>query len=192
MGSVYEFHIRTVKGEIVPFSDYKGKVLLIVNVASKCGLTPQYSGLQELYKRYQKYGLEVLGFPCNDFADQEPGTESEILNFCEERFNVKFPIFQKISILNEPVHPIYKLLLESDLPIIYPSNIKSTIFNVVIKSTFLIKGMRKPNENGVQWNFHKFLIDKEGRPAASFASQMEPDDSKLIRQIETELNRKLD
>ena len=123
MDSVYEFHARTVKGEIVPFSDYQGKVLLIVNVASKCGLTPQYRGLQELYKRYKEYGLEILGFPCNDFADQEPGTESEILNFCEERFNVKFPIFQKISILNEPVHPIYKLLLESDLPIIYPSNL---------------------------------------------------------------------
>jgi glutathione peroxidase len=192
MGSVYEFHIRTVKGEIVPFSDYQGKVLLIVNVASKCGLTPQYRGLQELYKRYKEYGLEILGFPCNDFADQEPGTESEILNFCEERFNVKFPIFQKISILNEPVHPIYKLLLESDLPIIYPSNFKSTIFNVVIKSTFFLKGMRKPNENSVQWNFHKFLVCREGKPAASFASQMEPDDSKLIRQIETELNRKLD
>jgi glutathione peroxidase len=191
MGSVYEFHIKNVKGETVSFSDYRGKVLLIVNVASKCGLTPQYTGLQELYKRYQKFGLEILGFPCNDFADQEPGTEVEILDFCEEKFNVKFPVFQKISILNEPVHPIYKLLMESDLPIIYPNNLKSTVFNLVIKSTFFIKGMGKPNGNGVQWNFHKFLIDREGKPAASFASQMEPEDSKLIRQIETELNRKL-
>ncbi len=192
MSSVYEFDIRTVKGDIVPFSDFRGKVLLVVNVASKCGLTPQYKGLQELHNRYNKHGLEILGFPCNDFANQEPGSEDEILNFCEERFNVKFPIFQKIAILSEPIHPVYKLLMEANLPIIYPNNFKSKVFNVVVKSTYLIKGMRQPNENGVHWNFHKFLVDRRGCPVASFASKMEPEDSKLISQIESELNRKFD
>ena len=192
MASVYEFEIRTAQGKVVPFSSFSGKVLLIVNVASKCGLTPQYRGLQELYKRYKHRGLEILGFPCNDFANQEPGSEGEILNFCEERFNVKFPIFQKIAILNEPVHPVYKLLQEANLPVIYPNNFKAKVFNVVIKTTYMLKGMRQPYENGVKWNFHKFLLCREGKPQASFASQMEPDDSKIVSKIESELSREIE
>ena len=111
MGSINEFNIKTLKGKVISFSDFRGKVLLIVNVASKCGLTPQYKGLQNLYKKYKSQGLEVLGFPCNDFAEQEPGTKAEIISFCEG-FKITFPIFQKITVLNEPVHPLYKLLLK--------------------------------------------------------------------------------
>ena len=142
---------------------YAGRVLLVVNVASKCGLTPQYEGLEALYERYRDQGLDVLGFPANDFMGQEPGTNDEILEFCRLTYSVEFPVFAKIAVTGENRHPLYTELTQ-------------TI----------------PNAKGdpeVLWNFEKFLIARDGTAVARFAPTVTPDDPALISAIEAELAR---
>jgi glutathione peroxidase len=147
--NVYDFSAKTIEGKDKPLSEYRGKVLLIVNVASRCGFTPPYEGLQKLYAKYQPKGLEILGFPCNQFGAQEPGTESEIQSFCELNFGVKFQLFAKIDVNGEKTHPLFKYLTK-DLPGILGTE-------------------------AIKWNFAKFLVDKEGNPVKRYGSAEKPE-----------------
>jgi len=148
--SVYDFEVKSIRGETVSLSEYRGNVLLIVNVASKCGFTPQYKGLQELYDKYKERGLVVLGFPCNQFGRQEPGTEEEIMEFCETNYNVTFPMFAKIEVIGEHAHPLYKYLCNEAPGIL--------------------------GTKAVKWNFTKFLVDREGNVVDRFAPSVAPED----------------
>jgi glutathione peroxidase len=150
--SIYDFQVKTIKGEEKSLQDYEGKVLLIVNVASKCGFTPQYKGLQELYEQYKEQGFEVLGFPCNQFMTQEPGTNEEIANFCELNYGVTFPMFAKVDVNGENAHPLFTYLC-NEAPGILGSK-------------------------AVKWNFTKFLVDKNGNVIDRFAPQKAPEELK--------------
>ena len=157
MKTIYDFEIKTITGTETTLQEYKGKVMLIVNVASKCGYTPQYDGLESLYKKYQDKGFVVLGFPCNQFGSQEPASESEIQNFCRVNFGVTFPMFAKIDVNGDDAHPLYKYLKSAKPGILGTETIK--------------------------WNFTKFLIDKEGNIIKRFGSSTKPID--IEREIET-------
>ena len=148
--SVYDFSVKTIRGETVSMAEYRGKVLLIVNVASQCGFTPQYKGLQELYEKYKDRGLVVLGFPCNQFGAQEPGTETEIAQFCETNYGVTFPMFAKIDVNGENAHPLYQFLCKEAPGIL--------------------------GTKAIKWNFTKFLVDREGNVIDRFASTDTPED----------------
>ncbi|MDY0406944.1 glutathione peroxidase [Virgibacillus sp. 179-BFC.A HS] len=145
--NVYDFHVETIDGKDKSLADYKGKVLLIVNTASKCGFTPQFEGLQKLYEQYHDKGFEILGFPCNQFAEQDPGTNEEIHSFCQQNYGVTFPMFAKIDVNGENAHPLYK----------YLTNAQKGMLNKKIK-----------------WNFTKFLIDRKGNVVQRFAPQTKP------------------
>ena len=147
--TIYDFTVKNNKGEDVSLSEYKGKVLLIVNVASKCGYTKQYSGLQALYEKYKDQGLVVLGFPCNQFANQEPGTDAEILSFCQVNFGVTFPLFKKIKVNGKDADPLYVYLKEQ------------------------AKGVLG---NAIKWNFTKFLIDRDGNVLDRYESKTTPEE----------------
>lgn len=149
MTSIYDFTVKSITGEDVPLSIYKGKVLLIVNTASKCGFTPQYKGLQELYDKYKDQGLVVLGFPCNQFGGQEPGSEQEIASFCERNYGVTFPMFAKIDVNGDNAHPLYQYL-KSAAPGILGSK-------------------------AIKWNFTKFLVDKNGNVVERYDSMTTPE-----------------
>lgn len=148
--SIYDFSANSIDGRSIDLSTYKDKVLLIVNTASQCGFTPQYKGLQALYDKYAEQGLVVLGFPCNQFGQQEPGSEREIQSFCEARFGVSFPLFQKVDVNGNNAHPLYKYLTQ-----IAPG----------ILGTEAIK-----------WNFTKFLIDRSGKVVKRYAPTAKPED----------------
>ncbi|GAB4216632.1 MAG: glutathione peroxidase [Sandaracinaceae bacterium] len=159
--TVHAFRARTIDGEERALSDYAGKVLLVVNVASKCGLTPQYEGLQALYEKYAERGLEILGFPCNQFMGQEPGTEAEIKHFCQVKYDVTFPLFAKIDVNGPGAHPLYVHLKAQ------PTSPDG------------------PGEIG--WNFAKFLVDREGRVIARFAPTEKPQSAAIVGAIEKAL-----
>ena len=148
MKHFYDFNAKTITGEEISMSAYKGKVVLVVNVASKCGFTPQYEGLEKLYQDYRSQGLEILGFPCNQFGKQEPGTPKEIQNFCKVNFGVTFPLFEKIDVNGEHTHPLY-VYLKAQAP------------------GFL-------GTEGIKWNFTKFLIDREGKVITRYGSSTKP------------------
>ncbi|ASZ65818.1 MULTISPECIES: glutathione peroxidase [Bacillus] len=148
--TVYDFSAKTITGEEKSLKDYKGKALLIVNVASKCGFTPQYKGLQEVYDKYKDQGLEILGFPCNQFGGQEPGTEADITSFCELNYGVNFPMFAKVDVKGDKAHPLYTYMT---------------------KQAPGLLGMK-----AVKWNFTKFLIGKDGKVVGRFAPQTKPVD----------------
>lgn len=158
MSSLYDVSVTTSKGRTKSLADYAGKPLLIVNLASKCGLTPQYAGLQKLYEAYQDRGLHVLGFPCNDFGGQEPGTIEEVEQFCSVNYGVTFELFDKVAILGENKHPLYAWLTTHAEP-----------------------------HGDVQWNFEKFLIDLSGHIAGRFAPRVTPEDESLRSAIESVL-----
>ena len=147
--TVYDFQADSINGTKVPLSEYRGKTLLIVNVASRCGFTPQYTGLENLYEKYKDQGFLVLGFPCNQFGSQEPGTESEIKNFCETNYSVKFPLFSKIDVNGPQAHPLYQFLVKSKPGIL--------------------------GTEGIKWNFTKFLIDRQGNPVKRYAPSDKPE-----------------
>jgi len=155
------FKMKSIAGQEVDLAQYKGKVVMIVNVASKCGLTPQYNELEALYEKYKDKGVVVLGFPCNQFGKQEPGTDAEIAEFCSETYKVKFPMFSKIDVNGKDAAPLYKLLTSSET---------------------------QPKGKGdISWNFEKFLIGKDGQIAARFAPRTEPDAKEVVAKIEAEL-----
>ncbi|MBC7959472.1 MAG: glutathione peroxidase [Vallitaleaceae bacterium] len=153
--NVYDFNVKTIDGQEVSLDTYKGKVLLIVNTASKCGFTPQFKELEELYKTYNKEGLEILGFPCNQFASQDPGNDEEIKNFCTLNYDVSFPMFSKIDVNGESAHPLYKHLQKEASGLL---------------------------GDGIKWNFTKFLVDTEGKVVDRFPPTKTP--LKLKKDIE--------
>jgi glutathione peroxidase len=148
MASVYDFTAETIDGQPAPLADYQGKVLLIVNTASKCGFTRQYAGLEELYRKYRDRGLVVLGFPCNQFGAQEPGDEEEIKSFCSLTYDVDFPLMRKIDVNGPAAHPLYVFLKEQK------------------------KGLL--GTEGIKWNFTKFLVDRSGKVVDRYAPTDEP------------------
>lgn len=154
--TVYDFSAKTIKGEEVSLRKYEGKMLVIVNVASKCGFTPQYKGLQALYEKYREEGLEILGFPCNQFGGQEPGSEQEITSFCELNYGVTFPMFAKADVKGDDAHPLFIYMTEQAPGIL---------------------GMK-----AIKWNFTKFLVDREGKVVSRFAPQTKPEE--LEKEIE--------
>jgi glutathione peroxidase len=159
MTTVYDFSAKTIDGKTRQLSDYKGKVLLVVNTASQCGFTPQYKGLETLYKKYKDRGFAVLGFPSNQFGQQEPGPDSDIAEFCEMNFGVTFPMFSKIDVNGADAHPLYKYLTSTK------------------------KGLL--GSEGIKWNFTKFLVDKEGKVVERYAPTTKPED--LQKDIEKTL-----
>ncbi len=162
--TVLDFTMRSIEGGEVPLSTYRGKVLLIVNVASKCGLTPQYEGLEALYQKYGDRGLVILGFPANNFGLQEPATNTEIRNFCTVQYNVTFPMFAKIIVKGEYIDPLY---------------------------AFLTDRRTNPEFAGeIKWNFTKFLIDRSGRIINRFEPKTAPEDEAVVRAIEAALEAK--
>lgn len=150
MSNVYDFTANSLDGKPVSLRDYAGKVLLIVNTASKCGFTPQYQGLEALYEKYRDQGLAVLGFPCNQFGAQEPGTAEQIGSFCQKNYGVSFPMFEKIDVNGEGAHPLYRWLKSS------------------------AKGLL--GSEAVKWNFTKFLVDRQGNVVDRFAPTTKPED----------------
>ena len=161
--SIYDFKVTARAGHEVPLADYKGKVLLIVNTATGCGFTPQYTELQELYRLHQKDGLEILDFPCNQFGEQAPGSDEEIHSFCTGRFGITFPQFAKIDVNGEHAIPLYKYLTEN-----------TTFAGFSGPMGLMMKGIAKKmdkdykNNGNIKWNFTKFLIDRNGEIAARF------------------------
>lgn len=147
---IYLVSVTTLDGKKTTLAAYKGRPLLIVNTASECGLTPQYKGLEELHKSYGKKGLAVLGFPCNQFGSQEPGTENEIATFCERNYGVTFPMFSKIDVNGDTTHPLFALLKKAKPGIL--------------------------GSEAIKWNFTKFLVDREGKVVERYSPQTEPKD----------------
>ena len=161
VSSVYDFKMKNITGSEVKLETYKGKVVMIVNTASKCGSTPQYEGLQAIYTKYKDQGFEILGFPANNFMGQEPGTDTEIKEFCTLKYNVSFPMFSKISVKGTDQHPLY---------------------------TYLTNEKSNPGFSGdISWNFEKFLIGKDGKTLARFSPKTKPDDPKVTEAIENAL-----
>lgn len=161
--SLYEFTLKNIDGSDVKLETFRGKVILIVNTASKCGLTPQYEGLQKIYDRFKDKDFVVVGFPANNFLGQEPGTEKEIKEFCTLNYKVTFPMFSKISVKGADQHPLY---------------------------SFLTNEKTNPGFSGdITWNFEKFLIGKDGKTVARYAPRVLPDDPKVIEEIEKLLNK---
>ena len=162
--SVYDFKVKAQDGSEVSIADYKGKVLLIVNTATGCGFTPQYDELQDLYDAHQKDGLEILDFPCNQFADQAPGSDEEIHSFCTGRYGITFPQFSKIDVLGENADPLFKYLSDNTSFAGFGKGPMSVILSTAVKK--MDKDYK--NNSNVKWNFTKFLIDKNGNIAARF------------------------
>ena len=181
--SIYAIPVEKITGEPASLSDYKGRVLLVVNVASKCGLTPQYEGLETLYERYRGQGLVVAGFPANDFKEQEPGTNDEIQFFCKLHYDVTFPLFSKITVVGEGKHPLYKALIDAQ-PRATSTAEKS--FREKLKG-YGIDALPEPE---ILWNFEKFLVSRKGEVVRRFSPDTQPDDPLLIVAIEQELNRR--
>ena len=159
MNNINDITVLDMNNKKINLSDYNGKVLLIVNVASECGNTPQYAGLEEIYKKYNSEGFEILAFPCNDFGGQEPGTNEQIQNFCSSKFGVTFKLFDKIKVLGNNKSPLYERLINNSVT----------------------------EKGDVKWNFEKFLISKEGKIVARFGNKVQPTSDEVISAIEKEL-----
>ncbi len=158
--TVHDFKVKNIKGEDIDLSGYKGKVLLIVNVASKCGATPQYDPLQSVHAKYADKGLVVMGFPANNFGGQEPGSDSEIAEFCTSSYSVEFPMFSKVSVKGDDKAPLF---------------------------TYLTSAQNPDKQGDIGWNFEKFLIGKDGKLIRRFATRTQPDDAEVIAAIEKAL-----
>ena len=161
MSSIYDFTLKDIDHKEVNLGQYRGKVVLVVNVASRCGFTPQYEGLQKVYMKYKDRGFVILGFPANNFMSQEPGSDEEIKTFCSAKYNVTFPIFSKISVKGDDIHPLYKFLTSKET---------------------------NPDFGGdIKWNFSKFLFDKSGKVVARFEPAVKPESDPVIQAIEKAL-----
>ena len=178
---IYEIPVRRIDGRETTLAEFEGKTLLVVNVASKCGLTPQYEGLESLYKEYKDQGFEVLGFPANNFLAQEPGTNDEIQEFCEHNYGVSFPLYQKISVKGDDQHLLYHHLTD-----------EKGEANIANGSEFEEKlagfGQERTKPNDVLWNFEKFLIGKNGKVAARIAPDVTAEDSRVVAAVKAELS----
>ena len=178
--TIYGISATRIDGTPARLDDYAGKVLLIVNVASECGLTPQYAGLERLYETQRDRGLEILGFPSNDFGAQEPGSNDEIATFCSTNFGVQFPLFEKIAVKGEATHPLYRSLIAAQ-----PQAQSTTGSN--FRDTLAGHGITPERETDVLWNFEKFLVSRDGHVVARFAPDVAADDALLLAGIEAEL-----
>jgi len=159
--NVYDFTLNSIDGQPAPLAGYKGKALLLVNVASKCGFTPQYAGLEKVYEQYKDRGLVILGFPANNFGAQEPGTNDEIKTFCSRTYNVAFPLYAKTSVKGDGINPLYRFLTDKS---------------------------ENPATGGeIHWNFTKFLIGRDGKVLARFEPKVAPDSPELTQAIEKAL-----
>ena len=161
---ILNFTMKDLDGKPIDLSQYQGKVVLFVNVASKCGFTPQYKGLQALYEKYQKDGLVIIGVPANEFGKQEPGSDADIAKFCQRNFHVTFPMLSKVVVKGEGIAPLYKFLTSKDTDPKFAGDIR--------------------------WNFEKFLIGRSGEIVGRYKSQVTPDSAELVQAIETELKKK--
>lgn len=177
---IYEIPVKKIDGTETTLAEFEGKALLLVNVASKCGLTPQYAGIESLYKEYKDQGFEVLGFPANNFLAQEPGTSEEIQDFCQTNYDVTFPLFQKISVKGDDQHPLYSFLTaekgEADIA-------NGTAFEEKLAGF----GQTRENASDVLWNFEKFLIAKDGTIAARIAPDVTAEDERVVAALKAEL-----
>jgi glutathione peroxidase len=162
--SVLDFTMKNIDGKEVPLESYKGKVLLIINVASKCGNTPQYDGLEKLFMKYRDQGFMILAFPANNFLAQEPGTDAEIKQFCSTKYNVTFDLFSKISVKGSDQHPLYRFLTSEETNPGFAGDIK--------------------------WNFQKFLVGRDGKVIGRFAPKLQPESDELVGAIESALQQK--
>jgi glutathione peroxidase len=180
----YDITVRRITGAGASLADYRGKVLLIVNVASKCGLTKQYDALEQLYARFKDSGFLVLGFPANDFGAQEPGSNSEIAAFCSGTFGVDFPMFEKIAVTGPDTHPLYQALILAQPTATSPTR---DSFREKLHGFLSQSGATTNPEPGILWNFEKFLVDRNGQVAARFSPEIAPDDPSLIAAIESAL-----
>ncbi|OTG58377.1 glutathione peroxidase [Acinetobacter sp. ANC 3903] len=178
--SVYDIPVKTIAGQDITLNQYAGKVLLLVNVASKCGLTPQYEGLQKLYKEKKDQGLEILGFPANNFLAQEPGSDEEIQEFCSLNYQVDFPLFSKISVAGEDKHPLYQTLTQA---------IPERIGEGPWWEDLVDYGLTPNPKPEVLWNFEKFLINKKGEVITRFAPDIKADDPRIVEAINAELGK---
>ena len=161
--TIYDFTIKSIDGQPVPLSSYSGKVVLVVNVASKCGFTPQYAGLEAVYEKYKDRGLVIVGIPANNFAQQEPGTNEEIKKFCSSKYMVTFPMMSKVSVLGDDKTPLYVFLTG--------------------------KGTDPKFAGDIKWNFTKFLFDRNGNPVARFEPNVTPDSAQVTAAIESTLGK---
>ncbi len=159
--SVYDFTLKDIDGNLLPLQQFHGKVLLLVNTASFCGNTPQYEALQTMYEQYREQGLEILAFPANNFGRQEPGTNTEIKNFCYTKYSLTFPLFSKISVKGDDKHPLYRYLTEDS-----------------------------PFPGEVEWNFQKYLVDRKGNVVARYRPRTEPLSSEIVQDLETALSQR--
>jgi glutathione peroxidase len=179
--SVLDIPVERIDGTPTSLAEHQGKVLLIVNVASQCGFTPQYAGLEALYEAKREKGLVVCGFPANDFAAQEPGSNAEIQSFCETSFGVKFPMYAKIAVTGEARHPLYQALIESK-----PETTGDT---AELRKHLIEYGITPTSEPEVLWNFEKFLVARDGKVVKRFAPDVAPDDPGLREAVEAEIDR---
>lgn len=181
MSNIYDLTMTAIDGREQSLSEYKGKVMLVVNVASKCGLTPQYEQLEALYEKSAEQGLVVLGFPCNEFAGQEPGSDAEIQSFCQSTFGVKFPMFSKIEVNGDARHALYQQLIAAQ-----PERVTAADSGLekLLTDKKLISG-NSPSD--ILWNFEKFLVNKEGEIVGRFAPDMTVDATELSSAIDAAL-----
>jgi len=160
--SIYDFTLPSIDGQAMPLSNYKGKVVLLVNVASRCGFTPQYKGLEALYEKYKDQGFVILGFPANNFGSQEPGTNQEIKTFCSTKYSVTFPMYAKVSVKGADQTPLYQYLTTQADP---------------------------THTGDIKWNFTKFLVDRDGHVVQRFESAVTPDSQEVVSAVEKQLSR---
>lgn len=177
--TIYDIPVKSIDGTALTLQPFKGKVLLIVNVASKCGLTPQYEALEKLYEDKRAEGLEVLGFPANNFKGQEPGTDEEIKAFCSSTYDVKFPLFSKVSVVGADQHPLYQTLTSTQ-----PDATGDGPFRERLKGY----GIEPNPVPDVLWNFEKFVIGRDGRVVGRFSPDVTADDPRLLETIQTALS----
>lgn len=173
--NLYDFTVKDTEGNVVPLSDYKGKVLLIVNTATKCGFTPQYEGLQDLYEAYKDQGFEILDFPSNQFLNQAPGTDKEVADFCQLNYGTTFKTFGKVNVNGKTAHPLFDFLKE-----VKPNDFQDPELNRFKEKLVSLK--QKVTGSRIKWNFTKFLVDREGNVVERFGPTYKPE--LLIKEIE--------
>ena len=176
--SIYDIALEKIDGKPATLGEHRGNVLLVVNVASKCGLTPQYTGLEKLHETYRARGFSVLGFPANDFAGQEPGSNGEIQQFCRTNYGVEFPLYAKIEVTGGGKHPLYRHLTSAR---------RETEDRAGMEAQLRGHGLSPTSPPEVLWNFEKFLVDRSGRVVRRFSPDTPPDAAKLVSAIEAEL-----
>lgn len=180
--NIYEYAVTQMNGKNTTLADYKGQVMLIVNTASQCGLTPQYEGLEALYKEYKSQGLQVLGFPANEFLAQEPGSNAEIQEFCKMKFGIDFPMFEKVIVKGDGQHPLFHYLTTTHPQITMKPD--GTLMEK-LGAANLLNG--KPED--IKWNFEKFLISRKGEIVGRFSPEIAPQDPTLVSAIKKELEQ---